>query len=76
MRNSQPHRKFIREAHRVLKDTQAHPPMSQYLKGHNPLVQSVGSDRKLDKSKGRGIISSLMLPHIQLHNAATYIAPP
>ena len=39
------------EAHGILEGTQAHSPGNQHLKGHNPLVESEGSDRKLDDSQ-------------------------
>ena len=41
----------IGEAPGVLEHTQAHPPGNQYLKGHNLLVASEGSDRKWGESR-------------------------
>ena len=50
---------FVGETHRVLKCTQTHPPANQYLKEHNPLVGSKGSDRKWDQSRASGIVPCL-----------------
>ena len=56
----------IGEAHRILENTQAHPCRNQHLKGHNPLVESEGSDRKWGRSQVIGIVPSLTPP---LHTA-------
>ena len=53
---------FIGEAHGVLEHTQTHSPRDQYLKGHNPLVGSEGSDRQWGESPARGIVPSLTPP--------------
>ena len=52
----------VGEAHRVLEWTQIHPPRNQHLKGHNPLVESEGSNGKWGKSRASDIISSLTPP--------------
>ena len=42
--------KSTREAHGIIKHTQAHPPRNQHLKGHNELVGSKGSEGKWGES--------------------------
>ena len=67
---------FTGETHRVLESTQDHTPGSQHQKGPICLwvaEEVTGSQQRAEQA---ALFPLRPLPHIQHHNAATWVAPP
>ena len=67
---------LIGETHRVLECVQTHPPRTQHQKG--PICLCVVEEVNESRPKAKQASLSLLgpLPHIQFHNAATWVALP
>ena len=61
------------ETHGVVECTQTHPPGSQHLTGHNPLVRSERNDGKWGKSQASGTVPSLTPSPHTAHNCPALV---
>ena len=67
---------FVGETHRVLENTQNHPPGNQHKKG--PICLWVAGKVTESQQRAEQVALFLLgpLPHIQHHSAAMWVAPP
>ena len=67
---------FIGDTHRVLEYTQTHQPGNQHQKGPISLWVAGEVTESLPRAEQAALFPLRPLPHIQHHNAETWVAPP
>ena len=67
---------FVRETHRILEHTEDHPPKNHHQKGTISFGVVGQVTERRERTEQVGLFPLGPLPHIQHHNAATWVAPP